>query len=425
MPRTDFLTFGSPDIQRQDIDAVVDVMASGWLGTGPKVTSFENAFAAYKRIDQGQVAALSSCTAALHCSLCALSLRPGDEVITTALTFCATVNAIVHAGAQPVLADIDPRTLTLDPDDVEQRITARTRAIIPVHYAGRPCDMQRLMQIAEKHDLAVVEDCAHALETEYRGQPAGTMGDCGCFSFYVTKNLVTGEGGMVTASSTSLIERIRVMSLHGLSNDAWRRYSDSGFRHYDVVACGFKYNMMDIQAALGLTQLERVERSWLRRQSHWQTYQSEFEKLPLTRPLDPDSDTRHGYHLYTLLIDSECCGVDRDSFLEMMTQRNIGVGVHYRSLAEHPYYQQRFGWRPEDYPHARRIGNQTVSLPFSAALTERDVNDVVDAVRSVVGSDRYRSTISIPRVSSRLDAVQRVSPGLSPASARDRLRSCR
>lgn len=377
--RERFLTFGAPLIGEAEIAEVVDSLRSGWLGTGPKVARFERDFAAYKGADQA--VAVNSCTAALHLSLLAAGLGPGDEVITTPLTFCATVNAILHAGATPVLADVDPITFNLDPAAVAARITPRTRAILPVHFAGRPCNMGALVALAEQHDLRVIEDCAHAIESTYEGQAIGTFGDFGCFSFYVTKNVVTGEGGMILARRAEDAARLKTLALHGMSHDAWKRFSDSGYRHYQVVECGFKYNMMDLQAAIGLHQLARVEASWQRRRAIWARYQDAFADLPVTRPAESDPRSRHAHHLYTLLVDEARCGRTRDEFLEHMTAQRIGVGVHYLSLSEHPYYQDRLGWRPADTPNAMRIGRQTVSLPLSPALTDADVADVIAAVR--------------------------------------------
>jgi dTDP-4-amino-4,6-dideoxygalactose transaminase len=381
--RNTFLTFGAPDLQATEIAEVVSALEAGWIGTGPRVQQFEHDFAAYKRLPSSQVAAVNSCTAALHLSLIAAGLGPGDEVITSALTFCATVNAIIHCGAHPVLADVDPVTMNLDPDDVARRITPRTRALLPVHFAGRPCDMDRLRQLADRHDLKIIEDCAHAVEGEYHGQPVGTLGDFGCFSFYVTKNITCGEGGMVVARDERHIQRVKRLALHGLSHDAWQRYSDKGFKHYQVTECGYKYNMMDLQAAIGIHQLVRVEDSWQRRRQLWDRYQQPLSTLPLTRPAEPDPDTRHALHLYTVLIDSERCGLTRDAVLEKLHDRNIGAGVHYLSLPEHPYYQERFGWKPDDWPQARRIGRQTLSLPLSPKLSDGDQEDIIAALQEV------------------------------------------
>ena len=379
--KDDFLVFGAPAIEDDEIQEVVSSMKSGWLGTGPKVARFEADFAEYKGVKY--TAAVNSCTAALHLSMLAAGLEPGDEVITTPMTFCATVNAIIHAGATPVLADVDPATMNIDPNEVENRITSKTRAILPVHFAGRPCDMDSLCDIAKQHNLKIIEDCAHAIETEYKGRKIGTFGDFGCFSFYVTKNVVTGEGGMVVAKKGDDIARIKMLALHGMTKDAWKRFSDEGHRHYYVMECGFKYNMMDLQAAIGIHQLKRVERNWQRRQQIWQAYNDAFSDFPVGLPSLVELDTRHAYHLYSMLIDKERIGISRDEFLNAMTANNIGVGVHYLSVPEHPYYQKTFGWMPEDYPNAMRIGQQTVSLPLSAKLTDEDLGDVVEAVKKV------------------------------------------
>lgn len=384
MPTDDFIVFGAPRIEEAEIDELLQCLRSGWLGTGPRVARFEAEFAAYKDQAPGNVAAVNSCTAALHVSMVAAGLDPGAEVITTPLTFCATVNAIVHAGLTPVLADVDPVTQCIDPDAIEAAITPRTQAILAVHFAGRPCDMDRIMAIARKHGLLVIEDCAHAIETEYQGRKAGTFGDYGCFSFYVTKNVVTGEGGMILARDPAKAARARVLALHGMSKDAWHRFGDSGYKHYQVTECGFKYNMTDMQAALGIHQLARVEENWLRRREIWNHYQTEFAQLPIGLPAAPEADTRHAHHLYTVMIDESRCGLERDAFLSAMTAHRIGVGVHYLSLPEHPYYQDRFGWRPEAWSHAMRLGRQTVSLPLSPRLNDSDVERVVDTVRSVM-----------------------------------------
>lgn len=380
--KEDFLVFGQPLIEQAEIDEVVDSMHKSWLGTGPKVAQFEHDFAAYK--DVTHVAALNSCTAALHLSIRAAGIGPGDEVITTPMTFCATVNAIIHAGATPVLADIEADTLNISPDRIEEKITPKTRAILPVHFAGRPCNMDAIMGIAQNKELKVIEDCAHAIESEYRGRKVGTFGNFGCFSFYATKNVTTGEGGMVIAQREEDITRIKVLGLHGMSKDAWKRFGDEGYKHYYVVECGYKFNMMDIQAAIGIHQLARVEQNWLRRQQIWLQYQQAFADLPITRPSDTESNTRHAYHLYTIQIDEQRAGISRDVFLDAMTHENIGVGVHYLSIPEHPYYQQTYGWRPEAYPIAALAGKETVSLPISPGLNDQDVSDVIAAVRKVL-----------------------------------------
>lgn len=378
MTRESFLVFGAPLIAEDEIAEVVATLRSGWLGTGPRVRKFEESFATYKQTTNA--VAVNSCTAALQLSIKAAGLKPGDEVITTAMTFCATVNAIIHSGATPVLADIDPVTMNIDAAEVERRVGPHTRALVPVHMAGRPCEMAALMTVAEQHGLVVIEDCAHAIETEYHGHKAGTLGNFGAFSFYVTKNITTAEGGMVLARNPEHANRIKRLALHGLAADAWKRFSDAGYKHYLVEEAGFKCNMTDLQAALGLKQLEKVEAHWQRRAEIWRRYDEAFAGLPLGLPAAPAANTRHGRHLYTLRIDAERAGLGRDAFLERMTAQKIGVGVHYLALPEHPYYRDTFGWRPEEYPHATRLGRETVSLPLSPRLTDVDVADVIAAV---------------------------------------------
>jgi dTDP-4-amino-4,6-dideoxygalactose transaminase len=381
--RDDFLIFGSPQIGEAELDEVRQVMESGWLGTGPRVERFEKAFAAYKK--EEYAAAVSSCTAALHLSLLVAGLEQGDEVITSPMTFCATVNAIIHAGATPVLADINPATMNLCPAAVEAAITSRTKAILLVHFAGYPCDMDAFCAIADKYNLILIEDCAHAIETLYKGKHAGTFGDFGCFSFYVTKNIVTGEGGMILSRNEKQINQARIMALHGMSKDAWKRFSDEGYKHYDVVDCGFKYNMMDLQAAIGIHQLERVEEGWNRRHIIWNRYNEGLSNLPLILPTLPiETNSRHAYHLYTILVDENKTGISRDKFLMAMTNEKIGTGVHYRSIPEHPYYQDKYGWKAEAWPNAMSVGQQTVSLPLSAKLSDNDVDDVIKAIHRVL-----------------------------------------
>lgn len=385
-PELPFLVFGAPQIGEEEIAEVEACMRSGWLGTGPRVAQFERNFAIFRKVLASQVAAVNSCTAALHVSMLAAELEPGSEVITTPLTFCATVNAILHAGLTPVLADVDPLTQNIDPAAIEAAITSRTRVVLPVHFAGRPCNMDRIMAIAAKHSLIVIEDCAHAVESEFRGKPLGTFGDFGCFSFYVTKNVVTAEGGMILGRSEEQLARARMLALHGMSKDAWHRFGDKGYKHYQVVECGFKYNMLDLQAAIGLHQLARVEDNWRRRNEIWQRYDEAFSSLPIELPIAAEPETRHGRHLYTIMVDRQRCGIDRDEFLDAMNEARVGTGVHYLSIPEHPYYQRRFGWRAEQWPHAMRLGRQTVSLPLSPALSDQEVERVIETTRTVLHS---------------------------------------
>ncbi|MBN2027798.1 MAG: DegT/DnrJ/EryC1/StrS family aminotransferase [Actinobacteria bacterium] len=381
--REDFLVFGAPLIEQEEIDEVVATLRSGWVGTGPKVNRFERMFAAYKGIDHA--IAVSSCTAALHLSMLAIGIEPGDEVIVPSMTFGATANAVIHAGGRPVLVDCERETMNVDVGDMERKITPRTRAVIPVHFAGRPCDMDAIAAIAEKYDLKVIEDCAHAVEAEYHGRKAGTFGDLGSFSFYVTKNVITGEGGMVITRDEEYANKIKVLALHGMSKDAWERFSDEGYKHYQYVYCGYKYNMTDMQASLGIHQLPRIDSYWERRREIWNAYNHAFRDLPVFTPAPEEKDTRHAYHLYTMLLDIDNLAITRDRFLEEMTARNIGTGVHYIALHLHPYFQQQFGYRRGDFPNAEWISERTVSLPISPGLTGKDREDVIEAVADILG----------------------------------------
>jgi len=380
--RKDFLVFASPLIEGSEIDEVVDSLKSGWIGTGPKVKRFEELFSSYKGTKNA--VALNSCTAALHLAMRALDIKPGDEVIVPTMTFAATANAVIHAGGVPVFVDCEKGTMNLDPIDVRKKITNKTKAIIPVHFAGRPCNMDAIMAMAKENNLKVIEDCAHAIESEYHGQKTGTLGDIGCFSFYVTKNIITGEGGMAITDNDDYAGKIKTLALHGMSKDAWKRFSDEGYKHYQVVDSGYKYNMMDIQAALGIHQLGRIDRYWKRREEIWNRYNEAFKNLPVFLPAPIEPNTRHAYHLYTLLIDTERAKVARDQFLDEMTKKNIGVGVHYIALHLHPFYQKAFGYKPGDFPNAEWVSERTVSVPLSPKLTDKDVQDVIDAVCDIL-----------------------------------------
>lgn len=384
--RNSYLVFGQPLIEEEEINEVVASLRAAWLGTGPKVAEFEKRVAAYKGVKHA--VALNSCTAGLHLSCLAVGLKPGDEVIVPAMTFCATVNAIIHAGATPVLADVCADTFNLDPEQVRRKISPRTKAIMPVHFAGRACEMDALEEIARAHRLTIIEDCAHAIETEYHGRKAGTFGACGVLSFYSTKNIVTGEGGMVLTDSPEIAARIKMLGLHGMSQDAWKRFSDDGYKHYDVAEVGFKYNMMDLQAAIGMHQITRVESYSRRRLEIWHAYNRAFAGLPVQVPAPLPADSRHALHLYTLLVDEARAGISRDRFIMALHRRKIGTGVHYRAIPTHSVYQNRFGWKSGDFPNAAAIGDSTLSLPLSAKLTDEDVNDVTTAVREVLQNGR-------------------------------------
>ena len=380
--RDSYLIFGQPLIEEPEIEEVVKCMRAAWLGTGPKVAQFEQLVAEYKGVEHA--VAVNSCTAGLHLCCVALGLGAGDEVLVPAMTFCATINAVIHAGATPVLVDVEADSFNMDPTDVRRKITPRTRAIMPVHFAGRSCKMDEISMIAREHGLRMIEDCAHAIETEFHGRKAGTWGDCGVLSFYATKNIVTGEGGMVFTNDANIAARIKRLALHGLSQDAWNRFSDDGYKHYEVVEIGFKYNMMDLQAAIGLHQIARVDHYWQRRLKIWNQYNSAFAGLPVQTPAPFERQTRHALHLYTLLVGDGDESVTRDRLIVELHRRKIGTGVHYRAIPRHPVYRNRFGWTPADFPIADQIGQRTISLPLSAKLTEADVDDVIEAVTETV-----------------------------------------
>lgn len=377
-----YIVFGSPLIEEAEIAEVCDTLRSGWIGTGPRVKRFEEMFREY--VGAKHAVAVNSCTAALHLSMLVSGVGPGDEVITTPMTFCATANAILHAGARPVFADVDPETMNLDPDAVAAAVTPRTRAILPVHFAGRPCRMDELHVLARKHGLLVIEDAAHCIEGRYRGRKVGTISPLTCFSFYVTKNLTTGEGGMVTTDDDEFAAALKMYALHGMSADAWRRFSDKGYKHYQVVFPGFKYNMTDVQAALGLHQLPRLDRQVVRRNEIWRRYDDAFADLPVRTPAPAEPDATHARHLYTLLVSEEDGVPPRDEVLQALHERGVGTGVHYTALHLHPYYRETLGYREGMYPNAEAIGRTTLSLPLSAKLTDEEVDRVMGAVREVL-----------------------------------------
>ncbi|MEW6580000.1 MAG: DegT/DnrJ/EryC1/StrS aminotransferase family protein [Chloroflexota bacterium] len=379
--RPTFLPFSPPAISEEEIAAVTDTLRSDWITTGPKTRRFESEFAQY--LGAPAALALNSCTAGLHLALVTLGIGPGDEVITTPMTFCSSVNVIEHVGARPMLTDIEPDTLTIDPARVADAITPRTRAILPVHYAGHPADMGPLVELARQHGLYLVEDAAHALPAAYQGQRVGTIGDLTAFSFYATKNLTTAEGGMLTGAP-ELIERARLLSLHGMSRDAWKRYDANGSWYYEVVEAGWKYNMTDIQAAIGLVQLQRLETMQRRRREIVAQYNEAFGQVDALQTPAERPDTESAWHLYVLRLHLDRLTIDRARFIEELRARNIGSSVHFIPIHLHPYYRDRYGFQPEDFPVAYREYQRLISLPLHPGLTDEDVEDVIAAVRDIV-----------------------------------------
>ena len=374
------LVFGAPVIGDREIESVVECLRSNWIGLGARVEQFEHAFAEYKHAPYA--AAVSSGTAAIHLALLAMGVGPGDEVIAPAMTFCSTIHSILHAGARPVLIDCDRRTLNIDPEQIESRVTPQTKAILVVHMCGRPCDMDPILAIAQRHGLKVVEDCAHAIETTYKGTPAGLVGDAGCFSFYPTKNIATCDGGMVITNDEAVQQKVKVLSLHGMTADAWSRFI-GGPTGYEVVEAGFKYNMTDVAAALALPQIDTVDENWGRRERIWQMYNERLQGLPLELPASLKPESRHAYHLYTPLLKLEELSAGRDQVIAALDAENIGVGIHYIPVHQHAYYRERFGYRSSDFPNATFVGERTLSLPLSQAMSEQDVADVVSALTRI------------------------------------------
>ncbi len=380
--RAEFLPFCLPDITDAEIAEVVDTLRSGWLTTGPKTQLFEERFRVY--VGSQHAIALSSCTAGLHLALVAANIGAGDEVIVPTFTFCATANVVVHTGAKPILADVRPGDLNLDPDDVRRKITPRTRAIIPVHLAGHPCDMDALLAIAEQYGLLVIEDAAHAVGADYQGRKVGSIGDITVFSFYATKNLTTGEGGMITTDDAVIAERVRLLSLHGMSHDAWKRYSAEGSWYYEVLDAGYKYNMTDLQAALGLHQLARLEGFLEVRGRLAGLYTAAFSQMPEIIVPEVAEDVRHAWHLYFIRLQPGTLQLNRNQFIEALRQANIGTSVHFIPIHRHPYYRERYGYSPIDFPVADAAYQSIISLPLYTRMTVEDVNDVIGAVENII-----------------------------------------
>ena len=381
MTRKTFLPFSPPSIGEDEIKEVVDTLRSDWLTTGPKTKRFEEAFR--ERLGSPAALALNSCTAALHLGLAALGVGRGDEVITTTMTFAASANIIEHLGGRPVLVDVEPDTLNIDPAQVEEKITTRTKAVLPVHFAGHPAAMDQIFELAGDNNLGVLEDAAHALPAVYRGKAIGSGDNPAAFSFYATKNLTTAEGGMLTGSE-ELLEQARVLSLHGMSRDAWKRYEQGGSWYYEVVSPGYKYNMTDIQAALGLHQLRRLEGFQRRRREVVQAYNDAFSgcealELPVER-----AEVEHAWHLYVLRLRPEALTIDRAQFIRELESRNIGTSVHFIPVHLHPYYRDKYGYAAGDFPVAYENYRRLLSLPLSPRLTDEDLADVIEAVLQVV-----------------------------------------
>ncbi|MBN1316034.1 MAG: DegT/DnrJ/EryC1/StrS aminotransferase family protein [Anaerolineales bacterium] len=387
--RSTFLPFALPDIDETELDEIKEALDSGWITTGPKVLRFEKEFSS--SVNSKNAVAVNSCTAAMHLALEAVGMKSGDEVITSPYTFAASAEVIRYFDAKPVFVDVRPDDFNIDPLLIVEKINNRTRAIIPVHVGGLPAELDEIYQIAARNNLAVVEDAAHGFPAKYRDRTIGSdLIDPGpdrhitCFSFYATKSVTTAEGGMLTTADGELAERCRIMSLHGISKDAWKRYTAEGSWYYEIVAPGYKYNMTDIAAAMGLAQLAKAVRMRDRRAEIARQYNEAFRNLPaLQAPFDRD-DCQHAWHLYMLRLNLERLKIDRSQFIIELKDRNIGASVHFIPLHMHPYYREKYGLQPEDFPVARNEYKREISLPIYSRMSDQDAADVIEAVLGIV-----------------------------------------
>ena len=392
--REQFLPFALPSIGEAEINEVIDTLRSGWITTGPKVREFENHFASY--VKARCAIGVNSCTAGLLTALTALGIKPGDEVIVPALTFCATANVVVQLGAVPKLVDVGP-DFEIDPRAVERAITPFTKAIMPVHFAGQACDLSAIYEIASAHNLAVVEDAAHAVGTTYRGERIGSdrlacnyagLRRATVFSFYANKNMTTGEGGMITTDDDELSDEMRILALHGMSRDAWKRYTNSGSWFYEVVVAGYKHNMTDIAASLGIHQLRRLDDFIKVRQRYAKIYDAGLADLDVVRTPIQHADRNHVFHLYVIQLELAKLQIDRRAFIEALKQMNIGASVHFIPLHLHPFYRDFFRRQPQTLTRAESLYDRVVSLPLYPGMSEQDVDDVIEAVRHIALTNR-------------------------------------
>lgn len=376
----DFIPIARPDIGQEEIDEVVDTLRSGWLVYGRKTQRFEQAFAEF--VGAPHAVGVSSCTAGMHLALLALGVGPGDEVITTPLTFAATANVIVHVGATPVLADICADDLNIDPAEIERRITPRTRAIMPVHYAGQPYRMDEVLDIARRHNLRVIEDAACAVGSRYRGRPVGSFGDCAVFSFYAIKNMTTSEGGMLTTAGTELAEQVSVLRNQGMDANAWNRYAEGGMPFYTVSTPGFNYRMTDLQASIGLGQLPKLPAFNRRRAELAALYDAMFAELAAVEPPVVRTEVETNWYIYVIRLNEGC--PPRNEVVDRLRAKGIGTAVHYLPVHYHPYYRERYGFQRGDFPVAEAEFERIISIPLFPQMTEGDVERVVGAVRESV-----------------------------------------
>lgn len=383
---TDFLPFSKPTISEAAINEVTDSLRSGWITTGPKVQKFSAMLKNY--LHAGEALPVSSATAGLHLSLMALDLHTGDEVITTTMTFVSTVNTIIHAGGKPVLVDVNINTYNINLDAIEQAITPKTRAIIPVHFAGLPIDLDPLYALAKKHNIHIIEDAAHAIGAEYKGKKIGSFGHTQVFSFHPNKNMTTGEGGCVTTQSDEIADKIKLLRFHGMDREAWNRYGKAGKQDYEIILPGFKYNLMDIQAAIGLHQLPELDNFNNKRRILAERYLKLLNNWPqlILPKTDQDSihyEHKHVWHIFTPLLNLESSNMDRTEFMAQMKEHGIGTGLHYRAVHLYPYYQEQYGYKPGDFPHAETISERIVSLPLFPLMTFEEQDHVINTMKKI------------------------------------------
>lgn len=380
--RKEFLPFHRASIGKEEIAEVVDTLKNGWLTTGPKTKKLEEDFK--KFVGAKHAVAVNSCTAALHLALAAIGIKEGDEVIVPTMTFTATAEVVTYFKAKPVFVDCEPDTLLIDAAKIEEKINNRTKAIIPVHYGGQACDIDRILKIAKKHDLKVIWDAAHSLPTEYKGKLVGRFPDITCFSFYATKTMTTGEGGMAVTDNKNYAEKMRLLSLHGMDKHAWNRYSKGGAWCYDVVAPGFKYNLTDIAASLGIWQLKKCKALYLKRKKIAKTYHKSFGRMKEISLLEQKTYGTNAWHLYVIKLNLDKLKITRDKFIKELTARNIGASVHFIPLHLHSYWKMTYGLRSEDFPNATREFRRIISLPIYPDMTKKDLDDIISALTDIV-----------------------------------------
>ena len=380
--RNSFLPPFKHSIGEEEINEVIDTLKSDWITTGPKTFKFEKMFG--KKVGSQYSIAVNSCTSALHLALAVIGIGKGDEIITTPLTFAATAEVVINQDATPVFVDIDKKTYNIDPAKIEEKITDKTKAIIPVHYAGQSCDMDEIIRISKENDLFIIEDAAHAIGSMYKNKIIGSIGDITCFSFYATKNITTAEGGMITTDNVELAEKMRVLSLHGISKDAWKRYSSEGSWYYEILYPGYKYNMSDLQASIGIHQLKKLDQMQRRREQIASFYNDSFKNMPQIITPAVKSYAKHAWHLYSIQINTDLLNINRNDFIEALKAENIGTSVHFIPLHLHPYYKEKYGFKRGDFPVTESVYDREISLPLYPKMTDKDAKDVVSAVKKLI-----------------------------------------